>query len=387
MFNLWKFLNKPLTKTNSYITSTKYALWSERSYYDFAKEAYINNVIAHQSIRMISTAASSVPIKVYRKQARHNSLVVNTAINKLLDSPNPRMSGRELLECLYSYKQISGNAYLLGCTNQQGHLAELYCLRPDHIHIHSEDSILPSKYVYKVKQQNIEYYVNSEGFAHILHLKNFNPLNELYGLSSIEAASYAIDQHNQSGEWNQALLQNGARPSGVIVVNKDSSLTDAQYNSLKEQVDSIFSGPRNAGKPMVLDGGLDWKEMSLSPRDMDFIATKHSSARDIALALGVPPQLLGIPGDNTYANLQEARLAFWEQTIIPLLDNTMLHLGNWLSNFCQQNLSLEADLDKVAALSARRDSVWERINNANFMTINEKRAAMGLPAIKGGDQL
>ena len=56
---------------------------------------------------------------------------------------------------------------------------------------------------------------------------------------------------------------------------------------------------------MLLEGGLDWKSMSLSPKDMDFLEAKHSAAREIALALGVPPMLLGIPGDNTFANYQD----------------------------------------------------------------------------------
>ncbi|WP_458694298.1 phage portal protein [Wolbachia endosymbiont (group A) of Andrena hattorfiana] len=138
-------------------------------------------------------------------------------------------------------------------------------------------------------------------------------MNDWYGLSPIEAAAYSIDQYNQAGAWNQAMLQNGARPSGAIVVKsaKDGSggsLSQEQYQRLKEQINDHYSGSVNAGRPILLEGGLEWKEMSLSPRDMDFIESKHSSARDIALAFGVPPQLLGIPGDNTYSKLVEARL-------------------------------------------------------------------------------
>ena len=70
---------------------------------------------------------------------------------------------------------------------------------------------------------------------------------------------------------------------------------------------------------MVLEGGLDWKAMALSPKDMDFVELKNAAAREIALAFGVPPMLLGIPGDNTYANLAEANRALWRQTVIPLV--------------------------------------------------------------------
>ena len=70
---------------------------------------------------------------------------------------------------------------------------------------------------------------------------------------------------------------------------------------------------------MVLEGGLDWKALGISPRDMDFVEAKNAAAREIALAFGVPPMLLGIPGDNTYSNLMEANRALWRQTIVPLV--------------------------------------------------------------------
>ena len=87
-------------------------------------------------------------------------------------------------------------------------------------------------------------------------------------------------------------------------------------------MEQSFQGARNAGRPLLLEGGLDWKAMSLSPRDMDFIELKHAAAREIALAMGVPPMLLGIPGDNTYANYQEANRSFWRQTVLPLANRT-----------------------------------------------------------------
>ncbi len=204
----------------------------------------------------------------------------------------------------------------------------------------------------------------------------------------MRAASYSIDQHNQAGAWNQALLQNGARPSGAIIVNNAQGyLNDQQFRNLKNMVDEVYTGAQNAGRPMLLEGGLEWKEMSLSPKDMDFVECKNSAARDIALALGVPPQLLGIPGDNTYSNLQEARLAMWEQTILPAVESVIEHLGNWLCPMYEKSLKLSYDINNISALSAKRDEVWNRVEKCNFLTINEKRKAVGLGEITGGDQL
>ena len=207
----------------------------------------------------------------------------------------------------------------------------------------------------------------------------------------MEAAAYSIDQHNNAAAWNQALLQNGARPSGAIVIKNEegqpSELSNEQYSRLKEMVNEDFMGSTNAGKPMILEGGLDWREISLSPKDMDFIEGKNSAARDIALAFGVPPQLLGIPGDNTYSNLVEARTALWEQTVIPLAENTIDHISRWLAKLSGENYILKLDKDNISAIADKREAIWERLEKVNFMTINEKRKQVGLAKIKGGDDI
>jgi HK97 family phage portal protein len=254
------------------------------------------------------------------------------------------------------------------------------------------DKGLPLGYVYNNGHEDKVFPVNViNGLSNILHLKNFHPLDDWYGLSSIEAAFYSIEQHNQSAVWNQALLQNGARPSGALVMtsklNDRPYLTDEQFQRLKKQVDETYMGAHNAGRPLLLEGGLEWREMSMSPKDMDFIESKNTSARDIALALGVPPQLLGLPGDNTYSNMQEARLALWEETILPLLDHTADALNNWLPKLFGVEFKLAYNIDEISALSSRRENIWKKLEQSSFLTINEKREMVGLSPIMGGDVL
>ena len=128
---------------------------------------------------------------------------------------------------------------------------------------------------------------------------------------------------------------------------------------------------------MLLEGGLDWKAMGLSPREMDFIEAKNGAARDIALALGVPPMLLGLPGDNTYANYAEANRAFWRLTVLPLIGRTAAALSGWLSGLYEEALVLGHDLDQVPGLAAERDALWARVGTAGFLTDAEKREAVG----------
>ena len=117
--------------------------------------------------------------------------------------------------------------------------------------------------------------------------------------------------------------------------------------------------------------------MGISPKDMDFIETKNASARDIASAFGVPSQLLGIKGDNTYNNVSEARLSFWEDTAIPLAKMIMSSLADWLSSFDGRKLIIEPDIDSIGALSEKRQKVWESVNNSSFVSNEEKRETLG----------
>ncbi len=360
------------------------AVWSDRNFEVFAREGYIKNVIGYKCVSMLARSASSIPFLVYDKNTNKN--IESHPLLDLLNNPNPNQSRAEFFEALYSYKLISGNSFIQAVLldkNRFKNPKELFVLRPERMTVITSDSSVPSGYKYKVNSSETTFYVDAiTGQSEILHIKNFNPLNDWYGLSPVEAASYSIDQHNEASRWNQAMLQNGARPSGALMVKNDGEnsafLTDEQFTRLKNQLNEEFAGAENAGKPLLLEGGLEWKEMSLSPADMDFLNTKYSCARDIALAFGVPSQMLGIPGDNTYSNLSEARLSMWEETIIPMVENVMSALEKWLAPMYGENIGLYYDKDKVAALSIRRESFWNKIANATFLDDEEKKKILDI---------
>ncbi|MEZ5691499.1 MAG: phage portal protein [Rickettsiales bacterium] len=373
--------------SRSYMVMPGQAVWMDRSYSQFSQEAYIKNVIAHRSIDMVATAASVVKFELYSKNTRGvRKEEVSHPILDILKRPNPAQSMSDFFQSLYSYYQISGNVFVQAVGNKNASPKELYLLRPDRVSIIAGKNAMPAAYRYCVDDKVKDFPVDRiSGKSKILHIKRFSPLNDWYGLSAVEAAAYSIDQHNNSSAWNQALLQNGARPSGALVVRSDAHggvLSNEQYGRVKRQIDEQFSGAQNAGRPILLEGGLDWKEMSMTPKDMDFIEAKHSAARDIALAFGVPPQLLGIPGDNTYSNLQEARLALWEQTVVPLVERVCNNLSNWLTSFYDGNLELVADTDGIGALAGSNQAIWDRVEKASFLTDDEKRAAVGYPPAK-----
>src|SRR5690606_33799 len=257
------------------------------------------------------------------------------------------------MEALYGALQTAGNAYVeaTGDADGDGAPDELWALRPDRVKVVPGRAGWPEAYEYAAGGRSVRLGRHADGWSPVMHLKLFHPTDDHYGFSPLEAAAFAIDVHNASGAWNKALLDNAARPSGALVYGaKDGErLTADQFEALRGQVEESHAGTMNAGRPMILEGGLDWKPMSWTPSDMDFIAGKHAAAREIALAFGVPPQLLGIPGDATYANYREANAAFWRGTVVPLVRKTAAALTGWLGGRFA-GVRIEADLDGLPAL-------------------------------------
>jgi HK97 family phage portal protein len=343
-------------------------VWTPRNYAALAKEGFAGNVVGYACVRRIAEAASSVPILLY---ADGNETETHP-LKSLLASPNPSQTGRELLEQLYAHLMVAGNAYAELVT-LDADPRELFALRPDRIKVVPSRQGWPEAYEYSVHGSTTRM-----PRENVLHLKLFNPADDHYGLSPLEAASRAIDTHNAASGWNKAMLDNAARPSGALVfASGDGALTGEQFERLKTELLTNYQGSANAGRPMILEGGLDWKEMGFSPKEMDFIEAKNAAAREVALAFGVPPMLLGIPGDNTYANFAEANRTFWRQTIVPLVQRVADSLAKFLSAYGTGKLELRPDLDAIDALSADRDALWKRLNEATFLTDAEKRAMVG----------
>jgi HK97 family phage portal protein len=347
--------------------------------------SYLQNVIVFRCINLISQTASHVGWRLYKNHHTSKEYLTNHRILDLLQKPNSDKYGAEFLSDLISNKLLFGNSYILAqCHNNIP--KELYLLPPQKMDLVIEKGILRG---YKYKNSNKEFYFEINPISKmskILHIKSYNPNNSFLGISPIYAAKNSIELHQMTALWNNNLLKNGARPSGALVM-KDSNafLTNDQFERLQEQLANKYSNTHNSGKPMILEGGLDWREMAINPKDMDFLEAKNSAAREIALSFGIPPQLLGIAGDNTYSNMQEARLALWEETLIPLLDKLSDALTNWFSHLFNEEIFLEFDKNSISALEAKKEKIWDKIINSNFMTINEKRNFVGLQSIPGGD--
>ena len=350
------------------------ASWTARDATALARAGYGRNAVVHRAVRLVAESAASVPLVPTGEGGE--------ALAALVARPNPREGGTRLLETLYARLLLGGNAYLEQ-VSLDGSPRALFGLRPERVRALPGPDGWPAAYLYG-DGARARRYEQTGPVPPILHLALFNPEDDLLGLAPIEAAATALDIHNAAGAWNKALLDNAARPSGALVFGGQAHLSETQFDRLKGELEANYQGAANAGRPLLLEGGLDWKPLALSPKEMDFVEAKHAAAREIALAFGVPPLLLGLPGDNTHANYAEANRAFYRQTLIPLVRRTAESLAHWLAPAFGA-AGLEPDLDRIEALAAERESLWRRVGAAAFLSAEEKREAVGYGPAAGGE--
>jgi len=330
------------------------------------REAYLGNAIASRAVRMVAEAVGEAPL-----------VASDPALIALVRRAS---GGQALLETLSAQLMLHGNAYVQILGGADGGPGELFALRPERVTVEADARGWPAAYRYRVGGQVILLDAQDDlGRPAIIHLQALNPGDDHYGAGSLSAVAVAVAAHNAANRWNRALLDNAARPSGALVHEgeKGLPLTPEQFDRLKSELTESFAGGANAGRPLLLEGGLRWQALSLSPADMDFLALKDSAAREIATGFGVPPMLLGLPGDATYANYREANRALWRQTVLPLAGKILGAIAQGLSPWFAE-ASLRVDVDKVPAMAEDRERLWAMVGAADWLNREEKRAMLGL---------
>ena len=365
----------PLART--FVSPWAYAEGSAKAPFDYSravKRGYIDNPVAQRAVRLVAEGIGGAPL--------------GPVDPKLAALVSATSAGQSLLETLASQLLLHGNAYVQVIKDGSGAPVELFALRPERVSVIAGADGWPSGYAYKVGETALSIPVLDEDASpNLIHIKYFHPADDHYGASCLAAADEAVASHNAAAAWNRSLLENAARPSGALVYDPGDGggLSADQFDRLKHELAEAYAGHANAGRPMLLEGGLKWQALSLSPSDMDFAELKAAAARDIALAFGVPPMLLGLPGDATYANYREANRALWRLTLLPLVGKLLSALSEGLVTwFPDQRLAV--DLDRIPALAEDRERLWSQVGGAEFLSADEKRAMLGLAPQEQGNK-
>ncbi|EZP74627.1 Genetic exchange protein [Novosphingobium resinovorum] len=335
-------------------------------YTQAVRRAYLENPVAQRAVRLVAEGIGGAPLKP-----------TDTALAALVSDTS---AGQSLLETLASQLLLHGNAYVQAMKDARGRPVELFALRPERVSVVAGEDGWPAAYAYEVAGRRLSIpLLDEDASPNVIHIRHFHPGDDHYGAGCLCAADEAIATHNAASAWNRQLLENAARPSGALVYEgpDGAALTGEQFDRLKAELTAAYAGMANAGRPMLLEGGLNWQAMAMTPADMDFATLKAAAARDIALAFGVPPMLLGLPGDATYNNYREANRALWRLTLLPLASKIFAALGEGLAPWFP-DAALAIDLDRVPALAEDRERLWSQVSAADFLDPSEKRRLLGL---------
>jgi len=369
------------------------AQWSPYEYRRLVVQ-FARNPIVHRCVTLIAEAVAHIEPVV--TEGGREDTALTRGVTEKLNRPNPDMDRTALVSRLAGFDCLHGNAFVemirVGATP-----VELHAPRPEFFQIIPGVDGWPAVYRYEANGARRDYRADVQnGKSEILHIRRFNPSDDIWGLGCLWPASRDLEIYERAQDMAKALFDNGATPSGALVYAPQvapggaaPTLTDEQYARLKDQLEKRVMGAKNTGRPMLLDGGLDWKPFGMTMVDLGAEEIRNEAARGIARAFGVPPMLLGIPGDNTYSNYQEANRAFYRATVIPAAQRIYGAIGRWWAAWFARALEFKVDADDIYALAEEVDAKWTRLGGSGELTLNEKREAMGYEALSPelGDQV
>lgn len=323
-----------------------------------------------------ATAVSSLRPIVYDKEGNE---LYNHPLNQLLDRPNPRSTWRQFMYDVQIDIATTGNAYILPMTTIKG-VGELWRIPPERVTYTATGDIFHPIDEWMISTGTSSISVHPDNLIHV-HTQ-LGP-DMILGISPLDAAGLSIRNQNDAREWNSSLLNNGAKPT--LIVSDEHVMTMEQAQDFKSKLNLGFAGKKNAGRIMLLDGGKTASTAGFSATDMDYSNGIVLSAREIAVAFGVPPEHLGDAANKTYSNMEEGSRFFATHTVIPLADMVYEPLTAYLRRFYADFDSIGYDREQIDGMSSDGTDIIRALNDATFLTINEKRARMSYQSVEGGD--
>ena len=373
-------------------TGTKY---KKISFKDLANEGYLGNAIVNRCVKVVANSVATIPFKIMDGDKE----IADHPLGRLMMRPNKMQSHSEYFKALVSYLMIDGNAYALRIDSGGREPVALQMLRPDRVEIKiHERTQLPVSYKYRVGKRAEQIFEADpiSGESVVKHFKEFDPTDDVKGVSPLVACAKDIDLLNGILTHNNAILQNGGMPSGILEMsfkdedNNPVAMTKEQRENIRTEFKRKHTGVGRSGEPMVTDTGTKFIDLTSTAKEMDYLRQLHVSARNVALVCGVPAQIIGIPDSQTYANYHEARLSLYQETVIPLAKRIAGDINEWLAPRFGDRVKFVYDIESIQALADQRTQKIDVLVNAvksGLMTTNEARAEITLDDDPNGDVL
>lgn len=310
-------------------------------------------------------------------------------VRKLLRRVNPEDTYRDFIEQNIVHLMLSGEGYIEKARNRLGDTAELWSWRPADV----------SPIADTTGRRRVASYVVRPGAGRdaltisaddMIVVRVYSPSNPLRGQSSVAPIWNDLLGDREAAKYNKRLLQRGMRTGGIMQPT-EGDIGDDELRALRASIEAIHAGAENAGRPLVLPYGIEWKDDTKSPKDMDFLGMRKFAREIAAGVVGVPPVVIGNFDAASYANTDAQLKAFWDYSGRAILEKIFGALNeHWVHTEIGEEISIEPDLAQIEALV---DNLKSRVENATKLvsggiaTINEARRRVGLKPIPDGDKL
>lgn len=361
--------------------------------YDYNKnvhEAYMRNPVAFYCLNLIADAACAPRWELYlneteieKEPAKGNPL---RGVYNFIQRPNELQSLNEFIREFLIHFYLAGEAFITVLPDAKAFArgnGKLMLIDPSKVQIDGKFYVING--TQRIPMEN------PDGTRDILHLREWSP-DSKRGMSRLQPAWLSVSNMNQAQRWNHSVLKNSGRLSLVAVMKsfgetKGSTLTSEQLADLNKDITKFATGA-GRGKPFVATGDWDFKELGLNNKDLEWLKGMEAMARNIALAFGIDPVLLSLPGDSTYSNKEQALSSLFKNIALPRLNQLVEELEHWFKQMMPGEWEFRLNLDDVIALEPEREKRWDRaMKSGGVLTINERRELMGYEPIEGGDTL
>ncbi len=348
---------------------------------------YSDHAWVHICVETISNAATKIPWSFYRLM-KDGLPDLDTKLGpgdhpfiEAWQNPNPNDSWRTIKDALISWYLVIGNSYMELVRDENGiNIQELYVPQADKITVVPHPKKRVGGYFFTPEKGGQDVPLSAD---QMIQFKTWNPYSDIYGLSPINAGGHAVITDLFAIESNKAILKNRAAPD--FALETEQNLEDTQYKRLVRQL-KRFKGPKNAHKTTILEGGLKWKAITMSMKDMEYMEQRRLNRTEIFAVYRVPPIVVGLMDGATRSNAVTQKKMFYEEAVVPIEIVLTQVINSQILR--KDGIVVMHDQDVVTSLKEdkkEQSNIETRYVREGILTINEVRRSMGRKDVAWGD--
>ena len=336
---------------------------------------YADNPYVMRCIDLLGNAIASLDPIAYDSEGNE---VQVPQLRRLFHRPNPLESWREFAYERVADINLNGNLFALPIVTIRG-VDEVWGIPPNHVDAEETSDLMHPVRMWRISNGTGVILVDP---SRMIHAHKKLSVDSIMGISPLSAAARSITQQTESRKWNLSLMRNGAKPS--LVIQNPNPMGQAQFRDFVARLNASHTGSK-AGSTMVLTDGMTISTAGFNARDMDYSQGVTTSGREIAIALGVPPELVGDSANKTYANAQEANREFALHTVVPQADRFFGALSMRICPHYPDVAYIGYDRSQIDGLRGDEATMLTALESCSFLTVNEKRQRLGFEPVPDGD--